>query len=171
MHLQYQQRYSDRNGPAPVADSTAGAVESRRLRVRRFTLVAQSGTTEILRGQQTKTWGFNGSILGPVIRARRGEKVGFTIVNRLLEPTTVHWHGMHVPARFDGGPHQTIQPGDTWKPEWTVDQPGATLWYHPHPHGSTEKHAYRGLAGMFLIDDADTDATGLPATTASTTSH
>ena len=130
--------------------------------VRRFTLAAQAGTSEMLRGTKTKTWGFNGSVLGPTLRAHRGEKVGFTIVNRLPEPTTVHWHGMHVPARFDGGPHQTIQPGGTWKPEWTVNQPGATLWYHPHPHGSTEKHAYRGLAGMFLIDDADTDAIGLP---------
>ncbi|MGB3696361.1 MAG: multicopper oxidase domain-containing protein [Gordonia sp. (in: high G+C Gram-positive bacteria)] len=130
--------------------------------MRRFTLVAAPGSTEMRPGQQTPTWGFNGSILGPTLRARRGEKVGFTIDNRLPETTTVHWHGMHVPARFDGGPHQSIAPGGRWSPEWTVQQPGATLWYHPHPHGATEKHAYRGLAGMFLIDDADTDNRDLP---------
>ncbi|EGD57081.1 multicopper oxidase family protein [Gordonia neofelifaecis] len=141
----------------PLAPSTVDATGTRR-----FTLTAASGTTEMIPGKRTPTWGFNGSILGPTIRARRGEKVGFTITNRLPEPTTVHWHGMHVPARHDGGPHQTIAPGGTWKPEWTVNQPGATLWYHPHPHGSTEKHAYRGLAGMFLVDDDQTTTAALP---------
>jgi FtsP/CotA-like multicopper oxidase with cupredoxin domain len=62
---------------------------------------------------------------------------------------------MHVPARCDGGPHQTVQPGGRWDPSWTVRQPAATLWYHPHPHGETEKHVYRGLAGLFIVDDDD----------------
>lgn len=146
--------------PLPIPPLAPSKVDA--AGVRRFTLTAQSGSTEMVRGKRTPTWGFNGSILGPTIRARRGEKVGFTITNRLPEITTVHWHGMHVPANCDGGPHQSIEPGGTWKPEWTVNQPGATLWYHPHPHGSTEKHAYRGLAGMFLIDDEDTGAAGLP---------
>jgi len=70
--------------------------------------------------------------------------------NELPEATTVHWHGMHLPLRMDGGPHQPIAPGATWSPEWTVDQPAATLWYHPHPHGSTASHVYRGLAGLFI---------------------
>ena len=38
-------------------------------------------------------------------------------------------------------------------PDVDVDQPAATLWYHPHPHGDTGEHVYRGLAGMFIIDD------------------
>jgi FtsP/CotA-like multicopper oxidase with cupredoxin domain len=60
---------------------------------------------------------------------------------------------MHLPAVMDGGPHQMISPGDRWSPTWTVDQPAATLWYHPHLHGSTADHVYRGLAGMFLVDE------------------
>jgi FtsP/CotA-like multicopper oxidase with cupredoxin domain len=130
--------------------------------VRRFELAAQRGTTEILPGTSTATWGYNGSILGPTLSARRGEQVAFTITNNLPEPTTVHWHGMRVPARYDGGPHQTIAPGATWSPEWTVDQQAATLWYHPHPHGSTEKHVNRGLAGLFLIGDDVADGLDLP---------
>lgn len=130
--------------------------------VRRFTLEAKAGTTEIRAGQTTPSWGYNGSILGPTLRAARGEQVAFTIHNALPEPTTVHWHGMHVPASCDGGPHQTIAPGGVWQPAWTVDQPAATLWYHPHPHGSTEKHVYRGLSGFFLVDDAESDRLELP---------
>ncbi len=131
--------------------------------IRRFRLRAQTGVSEILPGRQTPTWGYDSSILGPTLRARRGEAVRVDVRNATPEPTTVHWHGMHVPARMDGGPHQMIPPGDDWTASWTVDQPAATLWYHPHPHGTTEKQVYRGLSGFFLIDD-DTDALDLPKT-------
>lgn len=60
---------------------------------------------------------------------------------------------MHLPAEMDGGPHQPIERGASWRPTWVIDQPASTLWYHPHPHGQTEEHIVRGLAGMFLIDD------------------
>lgn len=132
----------------PLAESTVGADGTRH-----FTLRAMTGESDMVRGLRTPTWGFNGTVLGPTLRARRGESVSVTVENRLPEPTTVHWHGMHVPARCDGGPHQPISPGGDWTPSWIVKQPAATLWYHPHPHGATEKHVYRGLAGLFIVDD------------------
>ena len=127
-----------------------------------FTLTARQGTSELVDGTSTATWGFNGDHLGPTLRAAEGEKVAVEVRNDLPEPTTVHWHGMHLPAAMDGGPHQLIDPGGTWRPEWTVDQPAATLWYHPHPHSSTEEHVYRGLAGMFILDDDSPAAAALP---------
>jgi FtsP/CotA-like multicopper oxidase with cupredoxin domain len=132
--------------------------------VRVFELTAQEGTTSFLPGTRSETWGFNGDHLGPTLRAGRGEKVAVEITNELEEGTSVHWHGMHLPPEMDGGPHQEIEPGATWRPRWEIDQPGATLWYHPHPHGRTEEHVYRGLAGMFILDDADTASAGLPQT-------
>ncbi|MET4050243.1 MULTISPECIES: multicopper oxidase domain-containing protein [unclassified Rhodococcus (in: high G+C Gram-positive bacteria)] len=141
----------------PIAESRIDANGTRH-----FELIAAAGAAELVAGKTTATWGYNGSQLGPTLRARRGETVAFTVENSLPEPTTVHWHGMHVPARFDGGPLQSIDPGDKWEPTWTIDQPSATLWYHPHPHGSSEKHVYRGLAGVFLVDDAVSDSLGLP---------
>ncbi|GGN79765.1 multicopper oxidase family protein [Nocardia rhizosphaerihabitans] len=141
----------------PQAPSTLGADG-----VRRFALRVQTGSTKMLPGNRTPTWGYSGSVLGPTLRARRGEEVAVTVVNDLPEPTSVHWHGMHLPAAFDGGPHQMIAPGAQWMPRWRVDQQAATLWYHPHPHGATEKHVQRGLAGFFLIDDEATDRLDLP---------
>lgn len=135
----------------PLADSTVGPDGTRH-----FTLRAMAGDSEMVRGTRTATWGFNGPVLGPTLRARRGESVAVSVENRLPEPTTVHWHGMHLPARCDGGPHQPIPPGGDWNPQWTIRQPAATLWYHPHPHGATEKHLYRGLAGLFIVDDEPT---------------
>lgn len=118
-----------------------------------FELTAQEGTTELLPGKPAQTWGYNGSYLGPTLRATRGERVRVEVRNELDEVTTVHWHGMHVPARFDGGPHQPIEPGQTWSPHWRIDQPAATLWYHPHPHGETENQVNQGLSGLFLLED------------------
>jgi FtsP/CotA-like multicopper oxidase with cupredoxin domain len=155
---------------APV--STVGAVEfDRELKIpplaesrveddgtRVFELTAQEGTAELLPGKSARTWGFNGSYLGPTLRAERGERVRVDIRNELAESTTVHWHGMHLPAAADGGPHQMVEPGGTWRPSWMIDQPAATLWYHPHPHGKTQEHVYRGLAGLFLLDDPESQA-------------
>lgn len=118
-----------------------------------FDLNMQRGSTDLGRDDPTPTWGMNGSYLGPTLRANRGEAVLANIKNELGEASTVHWHGMHLPARMDGGPQQMIDAGDTWSPTWQVKQPAATLWYHPHPHGETAEHVYRGLAGMFIIDD------------------
>ena len=152
-----QVRFENRLAIPPLADSELDA-EGRRV----FTLTAESGESELRPGETTDTWGFNGFYLGPTLRASRGEEVVVDVRNRLDEATTVHWHGMHLPAAADGGPHQLIEPGESWTPGWEIDQPAATLWYHPHPHGDTETHVYRGLAGMFILDDAEEARLDLP---------
>ena len=127
-----------------------------------FTLTAASGRTELLPDAHSDTAGYNGSYLGPTIRAGTGDRVRVQVTNQLDATTTVHWHGMHVPAVMDGGPHQPIAPGATWSPHWTIQNSAATLWYHPHTLGATAQQVYSGLAGMFLIDDDNSDALGLP---------
>ncbi len=132
--------------------------------VRTFDLTLQQGTSDFGQGGPTPTWGINGAYLGPTLRAQRGETVRVRVANELDEVSTLHWHGMHLPAEMDGGPHQMVEPGDVWEPHWRIDQPAATLWYHPHPHGKTAQHIYRGLAGMFLIDDDESSRLALPHT-------
>jgi FtsP/CotA-like multicopper oxidase with cupredoxin domain len=149
--------FSNELAVPPLANST---VKSNGTRV--FDLTMRAGEKEFRAGQKTPTWGFNGDYLGPTLRAKRGEKVQVKIKNALGEESTVHWHGMHLPAKMDGGPHQMVAPGATWTPRWTVNQPAATLWYHPHPHGKTEQHVQRGLAGMFLLDDEKSDRLAMP---------
>jgi suppressor of ftsI len=129
-----------------------------------FDLDLQAGRSELLPGTSTDTWGANGSYLGPTLRARRGDDVRVRVTNALPEATTLHWHGMHLPGAMDGGPHQMIRPGGVWEPAWRIDQPAATLWYHPHPHHRTAEHVYRGIAGLFILDDDEADSLPLPAT-------
>ncbi|MFI7338618.1 multicopper oxidase family protein [Streptomyces sp. NPDC050085] len=142
----------------PLASSYVDEKSGRRV----FELRAGAGRTQFLPGEPTPTWGYDGSFLGPTLRAERGERVEVRFRNALDEPTTLHWHGMQLPARMDGSPHQTVAPGGSWTPYWKVDQPAATLWYHPHPMGGTEGQVARGLAGMFLVDDARSERLALP---------
>jgi blue copper oxidase len=122
---------------------------------------AESSRHEFYGGKATRTFGYSAPILGPVLRLSRGDRVEMIVENALDAPTTVHWHGLLVPGDADGGPHQVIAPGATWRPTLTIDQPPATLWYHPHPHQDTARQIYLGLAGLIIIDDGND--LGLPS--------
>ncbi len=145
----------DFGNPLVIPPLTTGTVIGG---VRTFALRAGPSATEFLPGRTTATWAYSDGrsparYLGPTLRAQRGEQVRVIVRNDLADSTTVHWHGMHLPARYDGGPHQPIKPGATWSPQWSIEQPAATLWYHPHPHGQTEGQVNRGLAGLFYLED------------------
>ncbi len=127
-----------------------------------FDLNIAPGISNFIGDLSTPTMGINGAYLGPVLRAKRGDRVSFTVKNSLTEKTTLHWHGFVLPARMDGGPHQVISPGETWNPEFDLIQPGATYWYHAHTHELTGKQVYHGLAGLFIVDDDVNLNSGLP---------
>ncbi len=141
----------------PVLPRDDGTLENG---VRTFRLKLAPGKTSFFEGQETTTWGINRAFLGPVLHANRGEKVRLLVENQVGEPTTLHWHGMHLPAEMDGGPFQPIAAGATWAPEWEIRQSAATLWFHPHFFGKTREHVMKGLAGVFAIHDPS--EAGLP---------
>ena len=127
-----------------------------------FNLAINAGQSSFFRGVNTPTIGLNQSYLGPVLRAKKGDTVSIHVKNNINEVSTVHWHGMTLPAKMDGGPHQSINPGQTWISEFKVRQEAATLWYHSHAMHKTGQQVYHGLAGMFIIDDEGSDKLGLP---------
>ncbi|MBU2647886.1 multicopper oxidase domain-containing protein [bacterium] len=129
-----------------------------------FAMAVQQGSVEFFPGKPTSTLGYNGNFLGPTIRVRNGQPFKFSLHNTLPEVTTLHWHGLHVPARWDGGPRQPVPPGSVWEPEFTIRQEAATLWYHPHAMGLTGKQVYQGLAGLLLIEDEVSDRLDIPKT-------
>jgi bilirubin oxidase len=85
-----------------------------------------------------------------------------TVHNQIGDTTTVHWHGIHVAAVNDGGPHNPIMPGASWNPQFTVMDHAATYWYHPHTHKKTAKQAIKGAAGLIIVRDAQEAALALP---------
>jgi len=127
-------------------------------------LKAISGRHAFIEGKPTGTYGYSARVLGPVIRLQRGDEVQVTVENALDTVTTVHWHGLLTPGYNDGGPQQLIHPGKIWRPVLKINQPAATLWFHPHPHHDTARQIYMGLAGMIIVDDGSDNRLNLPRT-------
>jgi FtsP/CotA-like multicopper oxidase with cupredoxin domain len=95
--------------------------------------------------------------LGPTLIFNKGEVLDFDITNNLPPSvnTTVHWHGLNIPAQMDGGPHQVILNGGNWTPGFTVIDPVQTIWYHTHLMDATTDQVIRGLAGMIIVEDSN----------------
>ncbi|MCY1126163.1 multicopper oxidase domain-containing protein [Frigidibacter sp. RF13] len=135
---------------------TAGALS--------FDLGLQSGEMEFLAGRATPTIGINGPYLGPILRARAGEALSLRVRNGLEEASSLHWHGLHLPAAMDGGPHQPIAPGASWTAEFPLKQKAGTFWFHSHQHGRTAAQVWSGLAGVIRVEDEEEGALPLPRT-------
>lgn len=109
-------------------------------------------------GAPTQAWGFNGTVPGPVLRYRQGDRVRVAVENALPQPTTVHWHGLRVPNAMDGVPQVTqapIAPGAKFLYEFDAEDAG-TFWYHPH-QASFEQVA-RGLYGLLIVEEKEPPA-------------
>jgi bilirubin oxidase len=115
-------------------------------------LTAAPVDLELFPGSRTTFWAYNGTAPGPLIEATEGDRVRITLVNGLPQESTVHWHGMPVPAAQDGSPMDPVPPGATRVYEFTLPaDSAASYWYHPHPHRVTHEQVFRGLAGAFVV--------------------
>lgn len=130
--------------------------------IRNFELNLQRGQSQFIDGLSTSTYGINGNYLGPTLRFSAGDNVQMNVANNIGRTTALHWHGMHLPAKADGGPHQTIGNGETWQARFEVKQSAATFWYHSHMMGETGFQVYHGLAGVIIVEDENANKLGLP---------
>lgn len=126
-------------------------------------LAIKQGASQFVPGKKTTTWGYNGDLLGPALSLKKGQSVNIHIANQLPEETTVHWHGLEISGEQDGGPQAIIKPGASRQVNFTIDQPEATCWFHPHTHGKTGYQVAMGLAGLVIIKDEQSDKHGLPS--------
>jgi len=141
-------------------------------------LIAAPDDVSLLPGAPTRVWRFTGAVtkgpagalqvldgsyLGPVIRLTRGQRVRIRFVNRLSEPSIVHWHGLDVPEAADGHPRLAVNAGAEYVYDFTVTNRAGTYWYHPHPHMRTAAQVYLGLAGLLVVSDPEEQALGLPS--------
>lgn len=129
-----------------------------------FNLTIRDTFAQLVPGNQTITGGINGKFWGPTLFFNKGDVVHMNVLNKLNEATTLHWHGFHLPAVMDGGPHQVIPPGTLWQPYWEVTNNASTYWYHPHLHEETMAHITKGIGGLIIVRDAEEAALPLPRT-------
>ncbi len=129
-----------------------------------FNLSIRDSSAQLRPGNLTKTAGVNGKFWGPTLILNKGDMVYMNVYNYLPDTTTLHWHGMHLPAIMDGGPHQPIPPGTLWQPYWKVTNNAATYWYHPHLHMMTVQQMTEGIGGFIIVRDSQEASLALPRT-------
>ena len=138
--------------PSPVVRAPIFPAEAPAPAVREYTLTAHEFDWEIMPGVTVRAWGYNGSTPGPEIRAREGDTIRVTLVNRLPTGTTIHWHGMDVPPEMDGpaGLNQAeVEPGQEFVYEFVAANPGSR-WYHAHADPANQ--IALGLYGPMVIE-------------------
>ena len=140
------QRHFD---PSQVYNPVAPPAEPAPNGVREYTLeIREDVEHEVAPGVKVKAWTFNGTVPGPVLRAREGERVRITLVNHGTVPHTIHFHGIH-PAAMDGV-FELVPPGQSFTYEF-IAQPYGIMPYHCHSM-PTSQHIHNGLYGMLIID-------------------
>jgi FtsP/CotA-like multicopper oxidase with cupredoxin domain len=115
---------------------------------------AREAEWEFTPGRATRAWTFNGQVPGPTIEARVGDVLEVRLTNRLPEPTTMHWHGLRLPAPMDGTDmvQRPVAPGETFTYRFRLLDAG-TFWYHPHTHETVQME--RGLYGALVVRGPD----------------
>ena len=117
-------------------------------------LEAYAAEWEVAPGRTLQGWTYNGQVPGPTIEANVGDTVVVRLTNRLDEPTTIHWHGLEVPAEMDGTQvvQRLVEPDETFEYRFNVRTAG-TFWYHSHHNETVQME--RGLYGAFIVRGND----------------
>lgn len=126
-------------------------------------LRAKKNTTSIIKGKNSAVLGYGDGILSPTIKVSNGQTVNIDFQNQLEEISNIHWHGLIIPENMDGHPQNKVNPGGSFTYQFTINQRAGTYWFHPHPHLLTAKQVFKGLAGMFIVNDAEETALNLPS--------
>jgi FtsP/CotA-like multicopper oxidase with cupredoxin domain len=117
-------------------------------------LEARVSDWEIAPGRTLRGWTYNGQVPGPTIEACVGDTVVVRLKNSLPEPTTIHWHGLRLPAAMDGTQvvQRPVSPGQSFEYRFRVPDAG-TFWYHSHSNETVQME--RGLYGALVVRGAD----------------
>src|SRR5215475_9716910 len=111
---------------------------------------------ELAPDKMIDTFGYNGTVPGPLIRVREGRPVSIDIRNDTDIDDIIHWHGLYVPSTSDGAMEEgspMVERGGTQRYTFAV-QPAGTRWYHSHDVAGTDltRSLYAGLYGFLIVE-------------------
>lgn len=109
----------------------------------------------IVGNESVKAITYNGSVNGPTLHVKPGERMVLYYVNKLDQPTNVHFHGLHVsPLGSSDNIFRVIGPRENTKYvlDIPIDHARGTFWYHSHLHGLATDQVSGGLSGLVVIE-------------------
>lgn len=152
--------------PTPLLAATRPALKIPPLfEVRRgkpIFLNMQNTQTSLVSGKRTEVWGFNGSYLGPTIKIKKDDFAKLNWKNNLPQFVAMNIQGLQASGELIGGVGKNLQKGKTWAPIIPINQAPATCWYHACTLANSAYQTYRGLVGLWLIEDKESAKLGLP---------
>ena len=118
---------------------------------------------EVLPGRRTPILAYavesgGKTFLNPALLARRGDEMRVRLINRIDQPTVIHWHGLSVDSRNDGNGLNVVPPGGRMDYAFPLRDRSSMYWYHPHAHGYIPQQAYHGLASLLFVEDDEETA-------------
>lgn len=118
--------------------------------------------TQFDKGKLVDVWGVNGQYLAPTVRVKSGDFVKLTYLNNLPQKVSINIQGLQAPTEMIGSVHRSLEPKSSWSPIVSINQPACTCWYHADTMLNSAFQLYRGLAGLWLIEDEQSKKTNLP---------
>ncbi|HEV2754930.1 MAG TPA: multicopper oxidase domain-containing protein [Actinomycetota bacterium] len=118
-----------------------------------YELTADEIEWETEPGVVQEAWAYNGMVPGPTLKPELGDRVKIVLRNELDEPTTMHFHGMTLPADMDGVPvvsQDAVMPGESFAYEFTIRNSGSNMY---HSHFNAQKQVPMGLLGAMIVPD------------------
>jgi FtsP/CotA-like multicopper oxidase with cupredoxin domain len=136
--------YAANSGPVPAR------ILDEEPREIRMTLEARETAWVVSEDTTVSAWGYNGMVPGPIIVGNVGDTLVVKLINRLPEPTSIHWHGLRLPSAMDGteSVQKLVEPGETFEYRFVLPDAG-TFWYHSHHNETIQLE--RGLYGALVV--------------------
>jgi len=126
-------------------------------------LTLEPGTARIYSDEDTNLLLINNSFPAPTIKVKKGDTFAASVKNNLSEDSILHWHGIHAPSAMAGHPKYAVPSGGSYDVSFPIIQRASTNFYHAHPDMNTAKQVYMGMAGLFIVEDDEELALGLPS--------
>ncbi|QLB13462.1 cell division protein SufI [Bisgaardia hudsonensis] len=109
-----------------------------------------------------EVWGINGNYLGPTFKIRQDDFAKITYKNNLNQNVSINIQGLQTSGELIGGMTRVLKTNETWSPIIQINQPASTCWYHSCSLGNSAYQTYRGIAGMYIIEDKESRHSQLP---------
>ncbi|WP_439287386.1 multicopper oxidase domain-containing protein [Lonepinella sp. BR2357] len=122
----------------------------------------ESTQVKLLENNLVEVWGFNGQYLGPTVKVRQGDFVKLNYRNNLPQLVAMNIQGLQVNSEFLGGIGHSLKPGESWAPIVPVTQSAGLCYYQSCSLASSAYQNYRGLVGMWIVEDDESKKSSLP---------